>query len=408
VSNVDIVDVDSQKLRDSLEYIDELAKTGYKNRLDLLAHLILFGTIAPCSFIFKVIRAPILEWIDLHGNPNAGKTSSGRIVLAIDAHEKDDDYNVNMGHVDSIARLGDTISQTTFPKLVDEMDFTDNKMLVNNIKSAVDQPRLRKVLDRSRNAEFIPALSAFIMTSNPSPPLNDAAFMKRVAARYFPASETHFKDQQAAKDFDALLLHLDKLHALGRFRNKFIMNNQQLILDRKLTPFQKARKILIAAYEAVGMLVPCWLMRKQLDQNHLQESIADAKEAVLNAFETMIIDKMKNLKGIADLGTYKKTSERFDVLVSNNMLPFVKRIKQKGHTNEYTDRLAINSAILTELYKYGITKEQLSNLKALADYMNANYHKSDGKMVIEITNDEMSAYLGEEELVQGVQGVPVQ
>jgi hypothetical protein len=66
------------------------------------------------------------------------------------------------------------------------------------------------------------------MTSNPSPPLNDAAFMKRVAARYFPDTETHFKDQQGAKDFDALLQDLDKLHALGQFRNKFIMDNPQL------------------------------------------------------------------------------------------------------------------------------------------------------------------------------------
>jgi hypothetical protein len=216
VSNVDIADVNTQKLKDTLEYVNELAKVGYQNRLDLLAHSILFTLIAPCSFIFKVTKAQLLEWMHLYGKPNASKSTSGRIILAIDGHEKDDDYNVNMGHVDSIPRLGDTISQTTFPKLVDEMDFTDNKMLINNVKSAIDQPRLRKVLDRSRNAEYIPALSAFIMTSNPPPPLNDAAFMKRIAARYFPDTETHFKDQQATKDFDALLLHLDKLHALGR------------------------------------------------------------------------------------------------------------------------------------------------------------------------------------------------
>ena len=94
--------------------------------------------------------------------------------------------------------------------------------------------------------------------------MNDAACMKRIAARYFPDTETHFKDQQAAKDFDALLLHLDKLHALGHFRNKFVMDNQQLILDKKLTPFEKAKKILVAAYESAQMLTPCWLVTKQL------------------------------------------------------------------------------------------------------------------------------------------------
>jgi hypothetical protein len=137
-SGIDIAaTIDVQKLRDALEYINELAKTGYQNRLDLLAHLILFGLIAPYSFIFKVTRALTLEWLCLHGKPNASKSSSGRIVLAIDGHEKDDDYNVNMAHVDTIARFGDTISVTTFPKLVDEMDFTDNKIFVNLVKSAL-------------------------------------------------------------------------------------------------------------------------------------------------------------------------------------------------------------------------------------------------------------------------------
>ena len=128
--------------------------------------------------------------------------------------------------------------------------------------------------------------------------MNDAAFMKRVAARYFPDNETHFKDQQAAKDFDALLVHLDKLHAFGQFRNKFIIDNQELILDKKLTPFDKAKRIVIAAYESAQMLVPCWLMKKQLEQKHLEESIVDAKAAVRYGFESMIIDKIKNLKGI--------------------------------------------------------------------------------------------------------------
>jgi len=48
------------------------------------------------------------------------------------------------------------------------------------------------------------------------------------------------------------------------------------------------------------MLVPCWLMRKQLEQKHLEESIVGAKAAVRYGFECMIIDKIKNLKGIQE------------------------------------------------------------------------------------------------------------
>ena len=80
--------MDRQKLKESLEYINELARVGYQNRLDLLSHSILFGIIAPYSFVFKVIRAPALEWMHLYGKPNASKSSMGRIILAIDDMKK--------------------------------------------------------------------------------------------------------------------------------------------------------------------------------------------------------------------------------------------------------------------------------------------------------------------------------
>jgi hypothetical protein len=46
-----------------------------------------------------------------------------------------------------------------------------------------------------------------------------------------------------------------------------------------------------------------------------------------------------------------------------------------------------------------ITKEQLSNLKALADCIGAKHTKSYGKMVVEITEAELEAYFckGDEE-----------
>ena len=109
----------------------------------------------------------------------------------------------------------------------------------------------------------------------------------------------------------------------------------------------------------------------------------------------MIIDKIKNFKGIDDLTSYTKTSTRFTNLVDNKLVSFAKVITDKAH--EPTDRIAINTGIIKELYEYGITKEQLSNLKALADYMSAKHRKSDGKNVIEISQKQSEIYFGERE-----------
>jgi hypothetical protein len=143
------------------------------------------------------------------------------------------------------------------------------------------------------------------------------------------------------------------------------------------------------------MEIHTWLVEKQIEQNHLEESIIDAKEAVRCAIENMIIDKLKTLKGINDLTAYTKSSDRFQTLVANNMLPFARRIKEQGTGDKYTDCIAVDTGILTELYKYEITKEQLSNLKALADYMGGSWKRSDSKTIIEISNKQLRSYFGE-------------
>lgn len=239
------------------------------------------------------------------------------------------------------------------------------------------------------------------MTSNPPPPLNDSAFMKRIAARYFPDTETHFKDQQAAKDFDALLLHLDKLHALGQFRNKFVMDNQHLILDKKLTPFEKAKIILIAAYESAQMLVPCWLVRKQLEQKHLEESIEDNSVIVKRAFETYIDVNFRNALNFWQrseasvdnvLALPKEISSRLVKLVASNLLPDIKRAQNKN--------IIIRTGIPAELRKYGVTNDQLPNLKALTDYITgATYRKSNGHKVVVCTAAQLADYFDKTEVV---------
>jgi Bifunctional DNA primase/polymerase, N-terminal len=293
--------IDVEEINTALDFIDVLANTtAYKDRLDLLSHTLLFGLIAPCSFVFKKVKAPWLAWMHNYGSPNASKTSSAKLALALDGYETNDDYIVSMKHVDTLPRMGDTISRTTFPIIADEMELVDkrtgkvNSVITAAIKTAVDQPILRKVLDHNRNSEHVPALSALIMTSNPPPPFEDAALMKRLAVRHFPTNETHYKGSKEAAFYDTEILpNLFKLHVLGKFRNKFVMNNQQIILDKKLTPFEKARIILKAIYEYVGnRQVPEWF-NKELEQSQLEESLSDSKEAIISAFESMVIDKTK-------------------------------------------------------------------------------------------------------------------
>jgi len=402
-SNLDIPEnIDIEEVNAALDFIDLLADTtAFRDRLELLSHTMLFGLIAPCSFVFKKVKAPWLGWMHNYGSPNASKTSSAKLALALDGRETDDDYIVSMKHVDTLPRMGDTISRTTFPIIADEMELVDkrtgkvNSVITAAIKTSVDQPILRKVLDHNRNSEHIPALSALIMTSNPPPPFEDAALMKRLAVRHFPTSETHYKGSKEAVFYDSEILpNLSKLHVLGQFRNKFVMNKQDLILDKKLTPFEKARIILKAIYEYAGnRQVPEWF-NKELEQTLLEDSISDSKEAIVSAFESMVIDKTRNLIGVkafdpTEIDLCKSSCyERFDTLVSRKLLPFCKEAKGKT-THELTGDYAFGSGIVDELYRYGITSEQLPNLKAFSDVFGGEVVKSHGKKITKVSKAQL-------------------
>ena len=85
---------------------------------------------------------------------------------------------------------------------------------------------------------------------------------------------------------------LGRLKALGNFRNWYIMNNQEKILDeRRSKPLDLGFKILSEAYETVGITVPEWLQLR-LPENQLEEALQDADVMVKGAFEKYIDEQI--------------------------------------------------------------------------------------------------------------------
>ena len=106
------------------------------------------------------------------------KVKHRKVILAIDGHHDDPDFLLNISRIDTIARLGDVVSHTTFPKLVDEVDSNgqDKIWLVNALKSCIESRIARSKFLRNNAATStgIPALSPLILTSNPPPPFYDS------------------------------------------------------------------------------------------------------------------------------------------------------------------------------------------------------------------------------------------
>ena len=151
-SNIEIKEPSNTNtnLADSLKFIEELARY-YNGRLDLLATSIIWAMAAPLSFILKEIGS-FLKWLHFWGFPNSSKSSTGKIILAIDRHHIDSKYVLNISNIDTIARLGEAIGKTTFPKLVDEVAFSETlKFMINQLKSAIENRILRSKFMSSKS-----------------------------------------------------------------------------------------------------------------------------------------------------------------------------------------------------------------------------------------------------------------
>jgi hypothetical protein len=374
---------------DALNFIDELQK-WYKGREDLLAHILLWPMIAPFSFIFKVVNAPLLEWMHLHGNPNAGKTSSGLIGLAFDGNENNEDFVLNMRYIDTHARFGDTISNTTFPKIINEVDLTDRPDIVNNIVMAVDAVKFRKVLDRNRIVEHCPGLTPLFLTGNPSPSTRPE-YLKRVRTRNFPIGEVHSQTSTEAVEYKKwLAANMRRCRPLGLARNKLVTESkqcQEIILDTNLIPFEKSRKIWNAIYKSADRELPS-LFNKNLEETQMADSIEDRKTDVLNALEGWIIDRCRSLN-IDDVGgkkildQYKDSIHRLTQLVDRKLVSCVKRDRDQ--------KIIFFRQITVELERFGA--KQL-DLPSLADAIpGAVYGKlSHGYKVVKCSVESLTAF----------------
>ena len=156
--------------------------------------------------------------------------------------------------------------------------------------------------------------------------------------------------------------NLPRLKALGDFRNWYVMNNQQEIIDEKRPlPLDLGLKILRAVFDYGGKEIPAWLVEQRLSENQLEESIQDNDVIVKRAFEKYIDEQVKTaillwrekLEYENKVDIPNQISERLVKLVQSNLLPDMR----------FSDRnlaVIIKTGILTELHSRGVSQRPVT------------------------------------------------
>jgi hypothetical protein len=239
------------ELREALELLNELAGEWFRHVIDRFSSVIRWGVIAPFDYIYKG-RGRWLNWLYLYGATNTGKTTMALIATVYIWGLREIVHRKAGSFIDSEARAGHVLSQSTFPVIINEPRGALGKEgVVELIKNAVEYLKARGRHHRGSYVE-IPALAPLIFTSNRYLPRDDALLRRFKVLRFTSGDRI---PQDRVREFEARVKpRLPKLRALGQFIAGYVLEN-----GLGEDPEAYAVKLLEEAYKAAGLTPPEWL-----------------------------------------------------------------------------------------------------------------------------------------------------
>ncbi|MGC2383011.1 MAG: hypothetical protein WA631_07890, partial [Nitrososphaeraceae archaeon] len=344
-----------EELRHCARFLNDLL-TRFK-RKEVISTFIRWGVISPFSFVLKQLDLDEnwLPWIYAYHQTNTGKTTCGRIVLAIWRKHKDRrKHDIGFASADNVARFGRAISYNTYPVLINEVHLDENnpkdKSIIEFIKHAVQNQTGRSRLSDRTNSEYISALSPCILTGNPSPP-SDPAFRRRFILCDFTKDDEPTEEEK--REFQKLLTNnMNKLGALGDFAANYVLNNSNVL---NIYWKEASKLILTEFYKAAGVEVPEWIGYFIPEVDHASdqedEQIQQIHAFFINEVNNSFSRHYRTLKSYDDIKedqTLKNTKflNRLLFCIENDLIPFLNR-KKDGE-------IVVLQSVLSELKKQRI------------------------------------------------------
>ena len=383
-----------EELQRSCELLD-LIQTHYYKRKDVFPTIIKWTIISLFDFVMKQKNKMWIPWIFLYGWSKTGKTTLGSISCCIWNNFNSKDHAIPFIAVDTKAKLGEAISQSTYPLAINEVaPLSDDRYrdLLEMIKTAIEGTTSRKKFVNRTTYTDILSLSCAILTGN-SPPPSDPAFKRRLILINFTQEDEYSQDQ--IKEFEKLFNERIKheLPIVGNFAANYILENQELILEGKKDWKEIAEIILKEMYKEADLKEPEWI--NYFVQN---TELKDSKEDVDLLFRNFLITKINEA-----YCRYHNSIEKCDVpnmpfehrvnfSLKNNLIPFLNTNKK--------DEVILTSDLIEELKRNKI--HGISSLREVSIIIN-EFNYSEKKLASKTvraawgTKNQFLKFLGFEE-----------
>lgn len=174
-----------EELMEAFKVLEDL-KGYFQGHETKLATVTKWGLISPFIYAKKQLGNWV-PWLYMYGKARSGKTTLGQMVLYLwGAPTQDND--LTGGGFDTVARVGNRISQSTFPIIVNEPAGAFQRLSVTEmIKGAIERITGRGKYE-GRRFRNIPAFAPVIFTANVYVP-DDDALIRRFMILHFTHSE---------------------------------------------------------------------------------------------------------------------------------------------------------------------------------------------------------------------------
>jgi DNA-directed RNA polymerase subunit RPC12/RpoP len=339
-----------EELREALVLLNELAK-WYAHAVERFAAIVKWGVIAPFIYIYKQ-RGKWIKWLYLYGASGTGKTTLAEIILSI--WGLGTEHMKTGANIDTVARLGQVLSTSTFPVVINEPGNALSKEdIIEMIKNAIEKTVSRGKFYKGSYIE-IPALAPLIFTSNKYVPQDDA-LLRRLIVITFSYGERLAPER--INEFNTKVKpRLVQLQAIGKFVASYVMQNSLEDDYEKLV-----EKILEQAYRVADLEIPEWIYMTYAEEFDIYEH---TKEVIRSFFLEKINEAYQRFMKSISMATVE---ERVRAVLVEKVLPW---LLLKPVENNENEKILITSSILPELWKH---VGESWDLKGLAELLGWSY-----------------------------------
>ena len=330
-TNINVEKPDREDVKQALEILNELGEKWFSHAQDRFSRIFRWGVISPFIYAYKQMGRWV-KWKYLYGASKTGKTTLGEIAVIYLWGLDETKHKKPGSSIDTVARLGHVLSQSTFPILINEPGGVFMKEeLVDMIKSGIESTSARGKYYKGNYIE-IPSLSPLLFTSNRTLPKDDALLRKLDVERFTYGEKI---DLEKEKTFEKEMRpKLKKLKALGDYIAWHILNN-----GLKEDPWKMAVEVLEEAYKYADMKMPQWLYPSQEEEYRASEEFVyeDIRETIRNYFIKRINDEYNKFvgriivekpEGVSYRYEYKDRKEadlkdRLMIVLQYNLIPWM-------------------------------------------------------------------------------------